>query len=140
MARSPLHRRGGEPQGPPGTSPSGPSCARRRPRRRSARHPRLRRQEVPMRVLLVHPSPLMFSEIYLRLEPLGLERVATAIAAAGHDVCLLDLQVFGVRHYRETLANWRPEAIGFSLNYLANVPEVVTLAREAKAVRPECRI
>ena len=25
-----------------------------------------------MRVLLVHPSPLMFSEIYLRLEPLGL--------------------------------------------------------------------
>jgi hypothetical protein len=29
-----------------------------------------------MRVLLVHPSPLMYSEIYLRLEPLGLERVA----------------------------------------------------------------
>jgi hypothetical protein len=27
-----------------------------------------------MRVLLVHPSPLMYSEIYLRLEPLGLER------------------------------------------------------------------
>jgi len=29
-----------------------------------------------MRVLLVHPSPLMYSELYLRLEPLGLERVA----------------------------------------------------------------
>ena len=32
-----------------------------------------------MRVLLVHPSPLLFSEIYLRLEPLGLECVAAAI-------------------------------------------------------------
>src|SRR5439155_237546 len=47
-----------------------------------------------MRVLLVHPSPLMYSEIYLRLEPLGLERVAAAVRAAGHDVRLLDLQVF----------------------------------------------
>ena len=36
-----------------------------------------------VRVLLVHPSPLLFSEIYLRLEPLGLERVATAIEGAG---------------------------------------------------------
>jgi magnesium-protoporphyrin IX monomethyl ester (oxidative) cyclase len=31
-----------------------------------------------MRVLVVHPGPLMYSELYLRLEPLGLERVATA--------------------------------------------------------------
>ena len=30
-----------------------------------------------MRVLLVHPSPLLSSEIYLRLEPLGLERGQT---------------------------------------------------------------
>lgn len=29
-----------------------------------------------MRVLLVHPSALTYSEIFLRLEPLGLERVA----------------------------------------------------------------
>ncbi len=29
-----------------------------------------------MRLLLVHPSALMYSEIFLRLEPLGLERVA----------------------------------------------------------------
>ncbi len=33
-----------------------------------------------MRVLLVHPSALMYSEIFLRLEPLGLERVASAAA------------------------------------------------------------
>jgi hopanoid C-3 methylase len=35
-----------------------------------------------MRVLLVHPSALMYSEIFLRLEPLGLERVAAASLAA----------------------------------------------------------
>src|SRR5262245_15638416 len=93
-----------------------------------------------MRVLLVHPSPLMFSEIYLRLEPLGLERVAAAVAAAGHDVRLLDLQVFRAEHYRALLARWRPEAVGFSLNYLANVPEVIELARDAKRALPECRV
>ena len=32
-----------------------------------------------MKVLFVHPSPLMYSEIYLRLEPLGLELVAQAV-------------------------------------------------------------
>ena len=48
-----------------------------------------------MRVLLVHPSALMYSELYLRLEPLGLERVAAAVRGAGHDVRLLDLQIFG---------------------------------------------
>jgi hopanoid C-3 methylase len=36
-----------------------------------------------MRVLLVHPSALMYSEIFLRLEPLGLERVAAALLADG---------------------------------------------------------
>ena len=52
-----------------------------------------------MRVLLVHPSPLMYSEIYLRLEPLGLERVAAAVREAGHDVRLLDLQIFNHKDY-----------------------------------------
>ena len=91
-----------------------------------------------MRVLLVHPSPLMYSEIYLRLEPLGLERVATAIAAAGHDVRLLDLQIFRHRDYVRELDAFRPEAVGFSLNYLANVPEVLDLARETKRRLPRC--
>jgi hopanoid C-3 methylase HpnR len=93
-----------------------------------------------VRVLLVHPSPLLFSEIFLRLEPLGLERVAAAVEAAGHDVRLLDLQVFRASDYRRALTSWRPEAIGFSLNYLANVPEVVDLAREAKRLVPGCRV
>ena len=47
-----------------------------------------------MRVLLAHPSALMSAEIFLRLEPLGLERVAAALLADGHDVRLTDLQVY----------------------------------------------
>jgi hypothetical protein len=55
---------------------------------------------------------LMYSRIYLRLDPLGLELVAAAARAAGHEV--------------------RPDAVGFSLNYLANVPEVLDLARATR--------
>ena len=57
-----------------------------------------------MRVLLVHPSALMYSEIFLRLEPLGLERVASALLADGHDVRLTDLQVY--RQVRAASARW----------------------------------
>jgi hopanoid C-3 methylase len=85
-----------------------------------------------MRVLLVHPSPLLYSELYLRLEPLGLERVAAAVRAVGHEVRLLDLQVFGHADYTRELAEFAPRAVGFSLNYLANVPEVIDLAKSTK--------
>src|SRR5690242_20643993 len=78
----------------------------------------------------------MYSEIYLRLEPLGLECVAGAIRAAGHDVRLLDLQIFTAREYEAMLHAFRPDAVGFSLNYLANTPEVIELARLAKRVCP----
>ena len=88
-----------------------------------------------MRVLLVHPSPLMYSELYLRLEPLGLERVAAAVRSAGHEVRLLDLQLFGHAEYWRELETFAPEAVGFSLNYLANVPEVLDLAVATAARR-----
>ena len=91
-----------------------------------------------MHVLLVHPSPLMYSEIYLRLEPLGLERVAAAVRAAGHEVRLLDLQIFRPRDYFAELDSFKPAAVGFSLNYLANVPEVLDLAKETRRRRPQC--
>jgi hopanoid C-3 methylase len=89
-----------------------------------------------MRVLLVHPSALMYSEIYLKLEPLGLECVAAAVRAAGHDVRVLDLQIFRRRDYVRELMTFKPRAVGFSLNYLANVPEVVDLARETRQLAP----
>ncbi|MET0849642.1 MAG: hopanoid C-3 methylase HpnR [Candidatus Rokuibacteriota bacterium] len=91
-----------------------------------------------MRVLLVHPSALMYSEVYLRLEPLGLERVAAAIRAAGHEVRLLDLQIFRHADFVAEMDDFGPDAVGFSLNYLANVPEVLDLARETRRRRPRC--
>lgn len=95
---------------------------------------------MPARVLLVHPSPLMFSQIFLKLEPLGMECVAAGLEAAGYEVQLLDLQVLPMRELRETLRTWRPDAVGFSVNYLANVPEVIDLAKEVKATLPEVRV
>lgn len=89
-----------------------------------------------MKVLLVHPSGLMYTEVYLRLEPLGLERVAEACRRAGHEVRLLDLQVVGHKHFRRALETWRPDAVAFSLNYLANIPEVIDLARLARELLP----
>ncbi len=59
-----------------------------------------------MRILAVHPSPLMYTKIYLRLEPLGLELVCAAIRRAGHDVKLIDLQVESHRDYSRLIDRW----------------------------------
>jgi magnesium-protoporphyrin IX monomethyl ester (oxidative) cyclase len=93
-----------------------------------------------MRVLLVHPSPLMYSEIYLRLEPLGMERVAQAVRMAGHDVRIIDLQTFSHAELYAELTSFKPEAVGFSLNYLANVPEVIDLAKAVKGRLPKTTV
>lgn len=82
----------------------------------------------------------MYSEIYLRLEPLGVERVAAAVRAAGHQVKLLDLQIFTHRDLYRLIETWQPQALGFSLNYLANVPEVLDLAAGARSLLKECLI
>ena len=85
-----------------------------------------------MKVLFVHPGSLMYSELYLRLEPLGLELIAQACRQAGHDVRIIDLQVFRPDDYFRLVEEWRPQAVGFSLNYLANIPQVVDLSRETR--------
>ena len=82
----------------------------------------------------------MFSEIFLRLEPLGLELVAAGARAAGHDVKVLDLQVFKQADYFRIVNDWKPNAIGFSLNYLANIPEVLDLAKATAPKLPACFI
>ncbi|MFC8273040.1 hopanoid C-3 methylase HpnR [Streptomyces sp. NPDC057271] len=89
-----------------------------------------------MRLLLIHPSALMYSEIFLRLEPLGLERVAGAAREAGHEVRLIDLQTESHTALERELATFRPEAIGVSLNYLANIPEAIEIAQRAKRMLP----
>src|SRR5262245_39032419 len=90
-----------------------------------------------MKLLAVHPSCLMYSKIYLRLEPLGLELVAAAARQAGHSVRLIDLQCEPQENFARLIKSWRPDVIAFSVNYLANVPEVIDLARAARKLLPE---
>lgn len=89
-----------------------------------------------MKFLAVHPGPLMYTKIYLRLEPLGLELVAEAARRAGHEVQLIDLQVETHKDYFRLIDTWKPDVVAFSCNYLANVPEIVDLAKLTKARLP----
>jgi len=90
-----------------------------------------------VKLLALHPSSLMYSKVFLRLEPLGLELVAEAARRRGHDVRLLDLQAASHADYFRLLSEWRPDVVATGLNYLANVPEVIDLAKETKARAPE---
>ena len=56
----------------------------------------------------------MYSKIYLRLEPLGLELVASAARGVGHDVRLIDLQAETHKDYFRWIRTWSPDAIVFS--------------------------
>jgi hopanoid C-3 methylase HpnR len=85
-----------------------------------------------MKFLAVHPSPLMYTKVFLRLEPLGLEQVADTARRSGYQVRLIDLQVESHQALYRLLDDWQPDIIAFSLNYLANVPEVIDLAKAAK--------
>ncbi|MER2269234.1 hopanoid C-3 methylase HpnR [Methylobacterium oxalidis] len=89
-----------------------------------------------MNILAVHPSGLMYTKVFLRLEPLGLEIVAGAARAAGHRVGLIDLQVETHADFLRRVRDGRPDVIAFSCNYLANVPEIIDLAKRAKAELP----
>jgi len=78
----------------------------------------------------------MYTEIYLRLEPLGVELAAAAARAAGHAVRILDLQVFSHADYFRMLDAWSPDVVAFGANYLANIPEVIDLAKETRRRLP----
>lgn len=93
-----------------------------------------------MRVLFVHPGPLLYTRVFLRLEPLGLELVAEAARRAGNAVRIIDLQVESHNDYHRMIAEWRPDFIAFSCNYLANVPEIVDLSKQTKIALPRCFI
>jgi len=90
-----------------------------------------------MRFLAIHPGPLLYTKAFLRLEPLGLEVVAEAARRAGHEVRLIDLQVDSHDFYFGAIRDWRPDVIAFSCNYLANVPEILDLARATRQMAPK---
>ena len=85
-----------------------------------------------MKVLAVHPSALMYTKVFLRLEPLGLELVAGAARNAGHDVRIIDLQVETHDDYLALLEEFQPDVVCYSGSYLANVPEILDLCRATR--------
>ena len=90
-----------------------------------------------MKILAVHPSSLMYTKIFLRLEPLGIELIAAELRRAGHEVRLIDLQVEQHVDYFRQVEEWQPDVVTFSCNYLANIPEVIDLARATRSLLPE---
>lgn len=91
-----------------------------------------------MKVFCVHPSSLMYSKVFLRLEPLGIELVAESARHEGHEVRLMDLQGSSHADYFRVIDEWRPDVIAVGVNYLANVPEIIDLAKDTKARLPRC--
>src|SRR5260370_4493181 len=89
-----------------------------------------------MKILFVPPGPLLYTNVSLRLEPLGLELVAEAARRAGHSVRLVDLQVESHSDYHRMIAEWRPDLIAFFCHYLAHGPEGVDLAEATKPALP----
>jgi hopanoid C-3 methylase HpnR len=65
-----------------------------------------------------------------------MELVAAAALRLGHDVRLIDLQVQTCQDYMRLIGSWRPDIVTFSVNYLANVPEVIDLAKLTKETLP----
>src|SRR2546430_4813910 len=89
-----------------------------------------------MKILFVHPGPLLYTNVFLRLEPLGLELVAEAARRAGHAARLVDLQVESHADYHRMLAEWQPDFIAFSCHYLPHLAEIVDLAQVSKLALP----
>jgi len=90
-----------------------------------------------MKFLAVNPSPLMYTKIFLRLEPLGLELVAEMARQAGHEVRLIDLQVDTHKDYFKLIKQFKPDIVAYSCNYVPHVPEILDLAKETRNILPE---
>jgi hypothetical protein len=77
-----------------------------------------------MRTLLVHQSGLMYPEIFVRLEPPGVERVAAAARTGGHDVRLLDPQVFSPDDLVSELGDLSTRSCGGKARSAASFPHL----------------
>jgi hopanoid C-3 methylase HpnR len=80
----------------------------------------------------------MYTKVFLTLEPLGLELVAGAARADGHDVRIVDLQVERASRLWKLIDQWRPDAVCLAGNYLANIPEIIDTAKAIKSRLPSC--
>jgi len=90
-----------------------------------------------MRVLLLRPpSPNERFGLgpFFRVEPLGLEYIAAALLAQGHDVEIADLRF--VRSLRRILRRIRPHMVGVACLHTVDIPTTVDTARRVKRIAP----
>jgi len=95
-----------------------------------------------MNVLLFRPDPgneRFGLGPFFRVEPLGLEYVASALAARGHEPAIVDL-----RFHRHGIASWirrtRPRVVGISAMHALEFDKVLDTAREIRRASPEAFI
>jgi radical SAM superfamily enzyme YgiQ (UPF0313 family) len=90
-------------------------------------------------VLLVRPSANERFGLgpFFRTEPLGLEYLAAAIRARGHDVAIVDLRLERASHgARAALRGRSPALVGISAIHTIDLPSTLVLAREIKRAHP----
>jgi radical SAM superfamily enzyme YgiQ (UPF0313 family) len=90
-----------------------------------------------MRVLLLRPVPgneRFGLGPFFRIEPLGMEYIAAALEASGHDVVLVDLR-FGrpLEHY----LGLRPALVGIAAMHALETENVLELADRVRATLPD---
>src|ERR1035441_6362622 len=87
-----------------------------------------------MRVLLIKPRPTAVQfglAPFFQTEPLGLQYVASALIAAGHQVRIVDLR-FGRRPLARILRTFTPRVVGIACLHILDVPATLQMARAIK--------
>ena len=88
-----------------------------------------------MRVLLVKPRNLTAHfglAPFFRTEPLGLEYIASALAAEGHEARIVDI-AFERRSLAHLLRDFQPQLVGISCLHILDVEGTLAHAAEIKA-------
>src|SRR6476469_861963 len=90
-----------------------------------------------MHVLLLRPVPANDRFVlapFFRIEPLGLEYIAAALEAAGHQATIVDLRFSrSVDYYLRTV---RPGLVGIACMHALETDEALALARRVRQLHP----
>lgn len=95
-----------------------------------------------MRVTFVQPlqgTKFGFTKI-LRVEPLGMECVSSALQLHDHDTQLVDLRLDTPKQLWSHLDSWRPGAIGVACGFTSDVYTSLETARFVKKALPEAMV
>ena len=88
---------------------------------------------IEMRVLLLRPVPAnerFGLGPFFRIEPLGMEYIAAALEARGHEVSLADLRFASLETH---LRRARPGLVGIAAMHALETDDVLVLARRVRA-------